>query len=541
MPVIHTACPWCGSRDNLSIWDNGSQKCFTPGCNYQVFSKDSPLSQSTMTSTKSICQEIDPVIGEYVDIPSRFIKAETCQKTGYIKGMHGGEPAYFAPIYNNERVLTGYKIRKKGKNFLMHGTNPDNRFLFQEKWGGNNKLLVIFEGEYDALSYIQVRKDWAAVSLPNGCESGNKIVREQLPFLLTYETVIFCYDDDDHGRKAALRDVQLLPPRVGKIGTISGYKDANEALQAGDHRAIVNMVFEAKGYEPDGIVNANTLETSVLEDPKVDSVEYGYPFLDEKLLGLRRGELVTVCAGTGQGKSTFVNEIAYNLAINQNQKIAVISLEENNLRTARRFVGIKLNHPLHIDRGDFTDEQIKEAFSKTLGGGNIYLYDHFGSLDAPVLLNRIRYCVSSLDCSYVIFDHLSILVSGMDQAQDERRAIDQTMTKLRSLVEEVNCGMILVSHLRRPSGDKGHEDGQQTSLSGLRGSAAIGQLSDIVLGLERNQQAEDNSECRVRVLKNRFSGWLGIAGSVKYYEKTGRMLPQDDNAVIEDDFIAPDF
>ena len=84
-------------------------------------------------------------------------------------------------------------------------------------------------------------------------------------------------------------------------------------------------------------------------------------------------------------------------------------------------------------------------------------------------------------------------------------------------------------------------DGQQTSLSGLRGSAAIGQLSHIVLGLERDQQGSDSSECRVRVLKNRFTGWLGVAGTVKYYEKTGRMLPLDDNAVITDDFIEPDF
>ena len=538
MTVIHGPCPKCGSRDNLAIYEDGHTHCFGMGCGYRTLPTNSSF-QLPMTTTTT--KEIETISGEYVDIPSRGLKAEVCKKGSYIKGVHGGEPAYFCPIYDNDRVLTGYKIRKKGKNFLMHGSNPDSRFLFQQMWGGNNKLLVIFEGEYDALSYMQTRQGWPCVSLPNGCESGNKVIRAQLEWLLTFETVIFCYDDDAAGQKAALRDVQLLPPRVGKIGTISGYKDCNEALQSGDTKAIVNMVYNAKEYEPDGIINASKLLASVLEDPKVDSVEYGFPFLDDKLHGLRRSELVTVCAGTGQGKSTFVNEIAYNLAVNQNQKVAVISLEENNLRTARRFVGINLNHPLHIDRGDFTDEQIEEAFNATLGQGNIYFYDHFGSLDSTVLLNRIRHCVSSLDCSFIIFDHLSILVSGMDQAQDERRAIDQTMTKLRSLVEETNCGMILVSHLRRPSGDKGHEDGQQTSLSGLRGSAAIGQLSDICLGLERDQQAEDNSECRVRVLKNRFTGWLGLCGSVKYYQKTGRMLPLDDNAVITNDFIESDF
>ena len=101
--------------------------------------------------------------------------------------------------------------------------------------------------------------------------------------------------------------------------------------------------------------------------------------------------------------------------------------------------------------------------------------------------------------------------------------------------------MILVSHLRRPQGNKGYEDGQQTSLAGLRGSASISQLADICIGLERDQQASDNSVCQLRVLKNRFTGWLGLAGSVKYYEKTGRMLPLDDKAVTSDDLVESDF
>ena len=536
MSVIHGPCPKCGSRDNLAIYEDGHTHCFSSGCNYHTYA-DGTFQPPTMENTFT---EVPLIEGEYVANKKRRIPAETSKFFGEVRAMHNGDKADFWPIYDNERRLVGYKVRGAGKDFFQIGKNVDQRFLGQEKWNGG-KLLVVFEGEMDCKSYHAVRKTWPCVSLPNGCESGHKTIKAQLDWILKFDEIILCYDNDEQGQKAAQRDIQLLPPRKAKVGVIEGYKDASEALMASNEKAILNMVWNAKEYEPDGIICGNKLRECVLEDPKVDSVEYGYPFLDEKLHGIRRSELVTVCAGTGQGKSTFVNEIAYHLAVNQGQRVAVISLEENNLRTARRFVGIKLNHPLHIDRGGFTDEQIEAAFDETLGQGNIYFYDHFGSLDSTVLLNRIRYCISALDCRFIIFDHLSILVSGMDQAQDERRAIDQTMTRLRSMVEETNCGMILVSHLRRPSGDKGHEDGQQTSLSGLRGSAAIGQLSDICLGLERNQQASDNTECKVRVLKNRFTGWLGVAGSVKYYEKTGRMLPLDYNAVITDYFIEPDF
>ena len=73
---------------------------------------------------------------------------------------------------------------------------------------------------------------------------------------------------------------------------------------------------------------------------------------------------------------------------------------------------------------------------------------------------------------------------------------------------------------------KAHEEGGQVSLSELRGSAAIAQLSDIVIGLERNQQADDEKErntTTLRVIKNRFCGLTGKAGSLLYDKETGRL------------------
>ena len=57
------------------------------------------------------------------------------------------------------------------------------------------------------------------------------------------------------------------------------------------------------------------------------------------------------------------------------------------------------------------------------------------------------------------------------------------MTRLRVEVQALGICLILVSHLRRPQGDKGHEGGAQVSLSQLRGSHAIAQLADTCIGL----------------------------------------------------------
>ena len=162
-------------------------------------------------------------------------------------------------------------------------------------------------------------------------------------------------------------------------------------------------------------------------------------------------------------------------------------------------------------------------------GDNLLLFDHFGCGDTDELLSTIRYLATGLDCKVIFLDHVSMVIAAMD-TDDERRSIDQLMTKLRSLVEETGTLLFLVSHVKRPMG-KGHEDGAEISLSHLRGSAAIAQLSDLVVGLERNQQAEDDNDrnrTQIRVLKNRFNGKTGPCSKLLYVPDTGRLMEEQE-------------
>ena len=167
------------------------------------------------------------------------------------------------------------------------------------------------------------------------------------------------------------------------------------------------------------------------------------------------------------------------------------------------------------------------------GDGQVMVMDASFDTGATVdqVVARVRFMAKALDCKVVVLDHISILVSG-GQHGDERKALDEIMTKLRTLTQDTGIVLFAVSHLKRPEG-KGHEEGAVTSVSQLRGSASIAQLSDFVIGLERNGQADDETErntTSIRVLKNRFSGITGPAGSVLYNADTGRLLeyePED--------------
>ena len=76
---------------------------------------------------------------------------------------------------------------------------------------------------------------------------------------------------------------------------------------------------------------------------------------------------------------------------------------------------------------------------------------------------------------------------------------------------------ILVSHLRRTQSDHNHEEGARVTIGQLRGSASIAQLSDGVIGLERDQQdSSKQAITTVRVLKNRYSGETGVASQLAY-------------------------
>jgi len=247
--------------------------------------------------------------------------------------------------------------------------------------------------------------------------------------------------------------------------------------------------------------------------------EYPWRGLNEKTLGARRGEIVTFCAGTGAGKSTAVKEIA-SYFLSKGETVGYVALEESVRQAAIDFMSIHANKMLHLEK-DLDEKFFRDTWESVFASNHLFLYDHWGSLDSDLLSNRIRYLVRSCGVQWIVLDHLSIMVSGVSEG-DERRLIDNIMTQMRCLVEELNIGMFIVSHLKRPQQGKGHEDGRQISLADLRGSGSIAQLSDFVIGLERNQQ--EDGETIVRVLKARYKGSsTGLAGGLYYDTGTGRL------------------
>jgi twinkle protein len=461
--------------------------------------------------------------GNFQAISKRGLSEETCRKWGYSVGIYNNQTVHIATYRNAAGEAVAQKVRFPNKEFVFLGDTKNCGLFGHHLWRDQGKRVVITEGEIDALSVSQVQDNkWPVVSVPNGAQGAKKAIQRALEWLEGFEEVVFLFDNDEHGIEAAKECALLLTPGKAKIGKLP-LKDASDMLVAGRVKELIDATWSAKVYRPDGIINGSELWSKLTEKNNVQCIPYPWLGLNTLTRGIRQGELVTFTAGSGIGKSQVCREIAHDL-LKRGETVGYIALEESTKRTAEGLLGIELNQPIHLSKEIADEAALRQAFDRTVGCGRLYLFDHFGSLDSTNLLSRIRYLTRGCNCGWIILDHLSIVVSGIGDG-DERRLIDNTMTSLRSLVQETGVGMILVSHLKRPEGhNRGHEDGAQISLAQLRGSAAIAQLSDMVIGLERDQQDDEKKhQTTVRVLKNRFSGETGVATTLVYDQKTGRI------------------
>ena len=507
--IRHDPCPDCGSSDALAVYTDGHTYCFscttrTPGDGQQ-----NKLPMQSNVQFKGNPQRLN----------KRGISEKTCEKYKIYR-----DDTYLRfPYFNSSGCLKGFKTRDKLKNFKYEGETTDTLFG-QHLFPTSGKRIVIYEGELDAASGWEAMVGWPHVSLPHGCSSAKKDIQKQIPLLQGYKEIVLFFDNDEPGRRATELAASVLPTGKVYIARMDKYKDASDALQANDSEAIRRAIYDAKPYQPDGIVDGKSLLEAVTTPSPPCNHKYPFPGLQSMTHGIRYGELTTITAGTGQGKSTFCRQLATEL-LNTDEKVGYIALEESNRRTALGLMSVAVGKALHLGEHEYTT--LKNAYDQTIKNWNLYLYDHFGSLSSDVIYNRIEYMALGLDTKIIFLDHLSILLSGLDG--DERRMIDKTMTDLRSLVERTGIKLFLVSHLRRAQNDKAHEDGQRVSIGQLRGSASISQLSDTVLALERDQQSNDNVST-LRVLKNRYSGETGVAAQLVYDKTTCKFNETTDTA-----------
>ena len=518
-------CPKCKSSDANVKHKQGYSYCFSCDTRFGDNVAVVPKQEWTVKPMSTT--------GSWGNISDRKISMDTAKKySTKIKQSGNIVTHHLYGYFNDSGEQIGHKVRQcKDKRMWVEGELTDALLFGQNIFSPKGKYITICEGEVDAMSaYELMGSKWPSVSIKTGAGSALRDCKNAFTYLDSFDNVIICFDMDKQGQEAAQEVAQLFAPNKARIVRMD-HKDANEYLKMGQRAAFNDCWWNAKPFTPAGIINLKDLGETLYEEDFCETCLYPWPKMNEKTYGMRTGELITFCSGSGMGKSSVIRELMHHFLRNTKDNIGILALEESVKNTAWNIMSVEADARLYIKeiRDQFTPEQLQKFQAETINSGRFFAFDHFGSVDNDEILARVRFMAQALDCKWICLDHLSILVSGQEDT-DERKSIDILMTKLRSLVEQTGICLLLVSHLRRPAGDRGHEDGREVTLSHLRGSASIGHLSDGVIGLERNQQDDDPviaNTTTIRILKNRYTGDTGVATHLFYNKDTGRLTEID--------------
>ena len=535
-------CPKCGGSDPVSTNKDGSGHCFSCEAHWGNYQAALDGNIVNMNAYKEPNTFLNSYTGTFGALTDRNISEDVARKYGVrvVYNREGEIIKHVYPYYNSNEIVSTKTRTISTKGFVVDGGYEGTGLFGEQLFGKGGKYLTITEGECDAMAvYEMFDKKWASVSIKRGASGAVRDIRDSIEFVESFDNVILCFDNDKYGREAARKVARIIKPGKARIVSLpTGFKDANIMLEKGQYAQFTRAWWDAKTYTPSGIMELSSAKDKWLHREVKESIAYPYEGLNKKLFGMRKNELVTLTGGTGLGKSSFTRELIHYLIKNTEDNVGIIALEENWLRTADGIVAIEANDRIYLEekRNKYTEEELTELFDKAIAKDKVFIHAHLGSNDIDEIFSKLRYMIIGCECSWIIVDHLHMLVSQLTEG-DERRGIDNLMNRLRSLVEETGVGMFLVSHLRRAAGEKGHEQGIVVSLSHLKGSQGISQLSDCVIALERNQQAEDPEEAnttKVRVLKSRYTGDTGLACSLLYDPETGRMTEISDQETLDD-------
>lgn len=535
----HISCPVCPSSDAFTIYEDGHGHCFsclttlTKGDVDRMF--DNPIQEPQ--PTKDISMSHVDAVGKGRDghqpIDDRKLSFATVKKFNVT--VEQGVAQYY-PYYDSDRNHVANKVRRAGKQFTWEGTSQSATLFGQHVFGKDSaKAITITEGELDAMACYQLLGSrYPAVSVHNA-QKAKKNCQQNYKYLDSFKEIVICFDNDEAGKKASEEVSRLFPNKSKVMIHSNGMKDACDYLMADRDEEFRNAWFGAERYTPSGIVSGKSLYSRLKNKKKPDCLALPWTALQDLTYGLRLGEMWTITAGSGMGKTQVLRELAYHIQNSCNDKIGMMFFEETLDDSGRGIISLGANKPLHLPTTEVTEEEFDEAFKITLGSDKYHFFDAMGVNELDKVEEAIRYLAQAEECRYIFLDHISILVSDQSQG-DERKALDAIAHSLRHLCQELNIWLGMVSHSKRPTG-KSHEEGGQTSLSELRGTAGIGQLSNMVLGLERDGQNPDptvRNTTLIRVLKNRFSGLTGPSTSLYYDRNTSRLTEVFPDEVDED-------
>lgn len=557
--ALTDACPKCreagGDRagNNLVIYEDGGAHCFA--CKYHVFPSGnasvkkeeglvSAVSKATAYTKDDWAKCVDKNNDSFTK-PYRGVRAEVYKK--YMT-MIDTPPTKMVSAVTTDGTITGAKVRTFPKQFNSFGQTGQSADLFGQAifTGSVSKRVVIASGELDAMSAFQLLNDaneekgWDEIPVVSSLigETGVAHYKQNYNWLDSFSEIVIIPDYDEAGQNALAAALKVLPPhKVFVLALPTGIKDVNEYLEGGfSPKDFLNRYFKAKRHVPAGIVGSKELPDKMMEYLSIPRISLP-PFMHklQNMLhgGLPLGYVVNILAGSGIGKSTWVDACTIHWILHTQYKVGVVPLESGEGEYLANLLSSMCGDKISLKATP--EERIALANTPEFQRNRLLLTEnedgsdrfHLVEADAENLQQKIEYLVRGLGCKIIVLDVLSDLLDELPIDEHPK-----FMRWMKKFVKREQVTIVNVVHIRKGSDSKtSASTGANVTEESAMGSSTIFKSAGVNIILMRNKEAETEIERNTTIMKmtkSRGVGSTGVVGRYFYDQKTHRLCDADD-------------
>jgi replicative DNA helicase len=247
--------------------------------------------------------------------------------------------------------------------------------------------------------------------------------------------------------------------------------------------------------------------------------ETAYPEFNRLYGGLRPGNLYAIVARPGQGKSTWIADMALKAAVRNNAQVLVLDTEMSTVDIQFRMVAAISNVPVwYLETGNWRKnpelvEKVREAFKKVKD----YEYYHYevGNKNIDQICSLVRRWYFSKvkrgEPCIIAYDYVKLTGEKVGNNWAEYQAIGDKIDKLKKLAEEVNAALITAMQMNR-SGERGNNAAAVDDSSAISLSDRLQWFASFVAIFRRKtndeiaQDGQDFGTHKLIPLKTRFQG-----------------------------------
>ena len=239
-----------------------------------------------------------------------------------------------------------------------------------------------------------------------------------------------------------------------------------------------------------------------LQNGKLTGIKTGFFTLDRNIGGFNKGELITIVARSGVGKSTFAIQSALNMIL-ANQNVIYLSNEMDYKEVIDKMASSYLDIELtKIRRGQLNDDELVKYvnFTSMLASKNNLSVVNESNINSFISKVKLQKLKSNVDIVFV--DYINLILDGA-KGDNMTQKLGDVVRKLKKLAMDENIAVVCLAQANRTvdKENKHKEIYEKVNNSDIQDSARIEQFSNVVISLHRNTLF-DNVMARQKLADN---------------------------------------